>query len=76
MTRIPDPYPEPLTVDEVARALKRNPRTIRKAILAGELPGMRIGRNFSIPREAFALWQRQEWRAPQASDFIHRRKAS
>ncbi len=42
--------PALLSVDEVAKALGLNTKTVRAAILDGKIPGARYGRIFRVPR--------------------------
>jgi excisionase family DNA binding protein len=37
-----------LTIDEVARILQVSAQTVRRAIKAGEIPAVRIGRNLRV----------------------------
>jgi len=43
-----------LTTDEVAAKLRLNNKTIRRMLLGGRLPGVRIGRQWRIPEPAIA----------------------
>lgn len=43
-----------LTVDEVARYLRLSAMTVRRAILAGELPAVRAGRQYRVHRDKLA----------------------
>ncbi len=46
-----------LTVDEAARLLRVNRKTLYEAIRAGEVPGVvRLGRSIRIGREALLRW--------------------
>jgi excisionase family DNA binding protein len=67
---IPQP---PYTAEDVARMLGKDPTTIRRAIDLKQFPGQRLGRNYAIPRTAFERWDRGEWKAAEASDFLKRR---
>jgi len=42
--------PEFLTVEEVAKLLRISVRTVQRLLKGGELPGVRIGRQWRIPR--------------------------
>jgi excisionase family DNA binding protein len=44
--------PKVYTVAEVAQAFVISPRLVRDLIHKGELPALRIGRSFRIPRKA------------------------
>ena len=49
--------PEILTVDELARLLRLNRKTVYEAIAAGENPGVRkIGRSYRISRTKVLAW--------------------
>lgn len=48
--------PEPLyvSVSEAARLLVCHPVTVRRAISSGDLPAIRVGRNWRIPFKAIS----------------------
>lgn len=48
------------TIDEVAKLLKVNPRTVRRALDAGELPAFRVGSQWRITREALDAYMHGE----------------
>ncbi len=49
--------PPVLTVDEAARLLRVNRKTLYEAIRAGEVPGVvRVGRSIRIGRDALLRW--------------------
>jgi excisionase family DNA binding protein len=49
--------PPVLTVDEAARLLRVNRKTLYDAVRAGEVPGVvRVGRSIRIGREALLRW--------------------
>lgn len=49
--------PAVLTVDEAARFLRLNRKTLYDAVRAGELPGVvRVGRSIRIGRDALLGW--------------------
>lgn len=51
--RLPDPAEQPvLTVEETAAVLRVDRKTVCKAIAAGELPSLRLGRVVRIPTSA------------------------
>jgi excisionase family DNA binding protein len=50
-----------LTVDETATALKVCTRTVRRAIKSGELPAVRLGRQYRIRRRDLDLFIRDRW---------------
>ncbi len=45
-----------LTVPEVAVDLRSNVKTIYKAIDAGQIPAIRVGRKILIPRDSYSRW--------------------
>lgn len=45
-----------LTVEEVAAALRVSKMTVYRMVERGEIPSVRIGRSFRIPREPFQQW--------------------
>ena len=54
-----------LTTEEVLTYLKVNPRTIYRLIRTGELPAVRIGRQWRFRRADLDLWlDRQRHSAP------------
>lgn len=51
------PLPPVLTVDEAARLLRVNRKTLYDAVRAGEVPGVvRVGRSIRIGRDALLRW--------------------
>ncbi len=49
--------PQVLTVDEAARLLRVNRKTLYDAVRAGEVPGVvRLGRSIRIGRDALLRW--------------------
>jgi excisionase family DNA binding protein len=48
--------PKVYTVEEFARAFVVSPRFVRDLIRKGELPALRIGRSYRIPRKAAAAY--------------------
>jgi excisionase family DNA binding protein len=49
--------PSVLTVDEAARLLRVNRKTLYEAVRAGEVPGVvRVGRSIRIGRDALLRW--------------------
>ena len=49
--------PAVLTVDEAARFLRINRKTLYEAVRAGEVPGVvRVGRSIRIGRDALLRW--------------------
>jgi excisionase family DNA binding protein len=44
---------EVLTVEEIARKLRVNPRTVRNWIASGELPAIDIGRGYRISKSDY-----------------------
>ena len=54
-----------LTTEEVLAYLKITPRTIYRLIRSGELPAVRIGRQWRFRRTDLDQWvERQRWNQP------------
>ncbi|WP_434424577.1 helix-turn-helix domain-containing protein [Nannocystis pusilla] len=53
------PIPPILGINEIARLIRVDHRTVRKAIKAGELPALRVGRDFRILRQDLSAWLRR-----------------
>lgn len=51
---------EMLTVEEVAKKLRVNPRTVYRAIEKKQLPAIRIGRLLRVSIEAFKTYQEMQ----------------
>lgn len=47
---------EILTTEEFAKYLKMNPRTVQRKARKGEIPAIRIGRQFRFDKEQIDLW--------------------
>lgn len=65
------PTPEYYTADEVAKKLNLHPRTVRRMLNTGDLPGVRFGsRQWRIPHAMFEDYVRREihGRKPPASE--------
>jgi excisionase family DNA binding protein len=43
-----------LTTEEVAELLRVQPKTVRRMLCAGELPGVRVGKAWRVPRVELA----------------------
>ena len=56
--------PEVLTVEEVAKLLRVNRKTVYDAAQRGEIPGRKIGRILRFSREAVVQWLRGQGRVP------------
>ena len=52
-----------LTTEEVLSCLKVNPRTIYRLIKSGELPAIRIGRQWRFRRADLDAWIDRQWTA-------------
>ena len=50
------PYPEMLTVDEVAAVLRVHPRSIQRWAREGRVTTVRVGRSYRIPRSDVLRW--------------------
>ena len=49
-----------LSIQTVASELDLNEATIRKAVQRGDIPSIRVGHVYRIPREAIEAWKRRE----------------
>lgn len=47
----PHSYPQVYTVEEFAKVFKLSPEAVRKLIRKGEIPAMRIGKQYRIPQD-------------------------
>lgn len=54
--RILAPYPDMLTVGEVAAVLRVNPRSIQRWASQGQFAAVRAGRTYRIPRADVLRW--------------------
>jgi excisionase family DNA binding protein len=60
--------PSVMTVDQAARVLRINRKTVYDAVAAGQLPGARrVGRSIRIMRDAMIEWLSQD-RVPRSSE--------
>jgi excisionase family DNA binding protein len=50
------PYPEMLTVDEVAAVLRIHPRSVQRWARDGQISSVRVGRSYRIPRADVLRW--------------------
>jgi excisionase family DNA binding protein len=58
-----------LTIEEVLGYLKVTSRTIYRLIRSGELPAMRVGRQWRLRRRDLDVWlERQRHRAPHVGE--------
>ena len=57
------PEPEFLTVDEVAELLRVSARTVQRLLKEGKLPGVRVGRQWRIPRAELVAYLKAPTRA-------------
>jgi excisionase family DNA binding protein len=48
-----------LSIQSVADELNLKSETVRRAVLRGEIPSIRIGRCYRIPREIVEDWKRK-----------------
>ncbi|MFP4441225.1 MAG: helix-turn-helix domain-containing protein [Chloroflexaceae bacterium] len=53
------PYPDMLTVAEVATLLRVHPRSVQRWARAGRFASVRAGRSYRIPRAEVIRWLRQ-----------------
>lgn len=56
LDRLLAPYPEMLTVEEVAAVLRVHPRSIQRWAHAGRFATVRVGRSYRIPRADVLRW--------------------
>ena len=62
-----DPSEAPLRVltpEEAAPQLRVTPQCVRQQLVAGRLPGFRVGRLWRIPSDQFCAFLRGEWTPP------------
>jgi len=50
------PYPDMLTVDEVATVLRIHRRSVQRWARAGQFATIRVGRSYRIPRTEILRW--------------------
>jgi excisionase family DNA binding protein len=50
------PFPEMLTVSEVATVLRVNPRSVQRWAKSGQVGAVRAGRNYRIPKADVLRW--------------------
>lgn len=50
------PYPEMLTVDEVAAILRIHTRSVQRWAREGRIASVRVGRSYRIPRSDILRW--------------------
>lgn len=56
-----------LTPEEAAPQLRVTPQCVRQQLVAGKLPGFRVGRLWRIPSDQFCAFLRGEWTPPTAA---------
>lgn len=61
-----------LTVEEVAELMRVSKMTVYRLLHSGELPGIRVGRSFRVPREALDTFLRSSATVPQPEDQARR----
>lgn len=54
--RLLQPYPEMLTVNEVAAVLRVHPRSVQRWAREGRFGSVRAGKTYRIPRADVARW--------------------
>ena len=57
--RVLDGLPDPCNPEQLAKAVNRTPRSIRKACGDGELPAVVVGKRWQITHEGIRLWLTQ-----------------
>lgn len=65
--QILSPFPEMLTVEEVAGVLRVHPRSIQRWAREGRVASVRVGRSYRIPRSDVLRWM-LEASSPTRSD--------
>lgn len=66
---------KPITVDDIAAVTGTGPRTTRRLIREGKLPGFFDGRTYICTPGEFDKWKRGEWRPTTKTEpmkLIHR----
>ena len=61
-----------LTVDEAARFLRVNSKTLREAIRAGDVPARRVGRRVLILRDVLLEWFKSNGSVPPSRRGVTR----
>ncbi len=56
IARLLAPYPDMLTVGEVAAVLRVHPRSVQRWASQGRFPAVRAGRTYRIPRADVLRW--------------------
>jgi len=56
LERLLEPYPDMLTVDEVAAVLRVHPRSVQRWARAGRFASVRAGRTYRFPRASVLHW--------------------
>lgn len=56
-----------MTVEQTAERLQVHPRTVRRLLVSGELPGNRIGRQWRVSSAALTAYVEGGTRKPAAS---------
>ena len=59
LERLLAPYPEMLTVDEVATVLRVNPRSVQRWARDKRLTSVRAGRTYRFPRSVILRWMQE-----------------
>lgn len=67
MTKNTKPTPDVLTVEEARKRLRIGRNAIYEALARNEIPSIRIGRKYLVPRVAFEAMLRGEGRAKEAN---------
>lgn len=60
---------DPFTVKDLEKVTGLQEQAVKRAIIAGQLPGAKVGGRYVIPHDAFVAfceghWTAREWRAP------------
>lgn len=68
LERVLAPYPDLLTVAEVATILRVHPRSVQRWAQEGRVAAVRLGRRYCIPRAAVLQRMLESIRAPELAD--------
>ena len=63
LERLLTPYPDMLTVDEVATVLRIHRRSIQRWAREGRFATVRVGRSYRIPRTEILRWMLESTQA-------------
>ena len=67
------PYPDMLTVDEVATVLRIHRRSIQRWAREGRFDTLRVGRSYRIPRTEILRWMLESVQTISSDDRVSKR---